>query len=1126
MTSDEPLVNLDFEETTTEPNFPQPPPPAAAAAITKASTAAALSQGTTSKKSGAGNGVPPNHTVGQARHNEISVDLSSDYEKQRSVNSLLTTITDEQQGNFISVIPEVHFEGITLDSGIDRESQPLLGGREHEITYNQFPDDPHFSDLVYSAEIAIDAGIYPERIYQGSSGSYFVKNPANKVVAVFKPKDEEPYGRLNPKWTKWMHKLCCPCCFGRACLIPNQGYISEAGASLVDQKLNLNIVPKTHVVRLVSETFNYPRIDRQKARIKRTIKERIPAARFNRMSLPPKTGSFQLFVDGYKDADYWLRRFEQEPLPTRLQQKFQLQFERLVVLDYIIRNTDRGNDNWLIKYEQPTIVPQSNGSTPSGMPRSNSRLEMAENTDWNLVQLPEIKIAAIDNGLAFPFKHPDSWRAYPYHWAWLPQAKNPFSQDIKDLILPSLSDQNFVEEMCNELYELFKQDKGFDRGLFERQMSVMRGQILNLTQALKDGKSPVQLVQMPAVIVERSKVNPGSARFFSFQQRFQNKSPFFSWSRVYRNHSSVEPTRGNEREGGPKSSTLSWMCFNICLEEPACAADVSEVPCGGVCDDDGVPCDFVVPESGCCNPCVPSASEPAMAECCGGSPASATVPRQRSQGFIQQQCHNCSCGRPDCVPTKKVRYVQPARRQTCKPVSCYKAPEVEFQGDSVYKTSYPGDGATNARPLPISPRNNLSMAPGNLEKNTVTSLSYPCYHTVERQKPILPTTNQIIISAGPIQEVTTSRHDYVPKTTPKRYKIVPEGHIRSVSAPFEKQTVNKLSYDCPNMTHFTPARSCKPIREYARPGIPMDSDTTQKLSYPGVCPGPKEDYPWARRAAYQPPAVSMENDTTYKKSFMSNQCAMERVKMVPPFNNLHVPADSGFESRTVYKESYHSACGERPPAIRPVQQLRIPDQKLEDDTVYKLSFPTYCNAERPSPILPRPAPLIGDGPIQEVTTTRHDFVCKSGTKRQPIVPQNLLHLPGGRLESDTVNRLSYPANKENIVPTKSCKPILSYKRPEQPMESDTTQKLSFMPVCPAPKEKYPWAQRARYQPPVQPMETDTTAMLSYPPPGEFVEDCCGAGGEPCCQSCDPAIVNCCGNLMPDGRCYPRAAIVN
>jgi hypothetical protein len=62
-----------------------------------------------------------------------------------------------------------------------------------------------------------------------------------------------------------------------------------------------------------------------------------------------------LFVDGYKDADYWLRRFEVDPLSAKVQQDFQLKFERLVVLDYIIRNTDRGNDNWLIRYDQPNI---------------------------------------------------------------------------------------------------------------------------------------------------------------------------------------------------------------------------------------------------------------------------------------------------------------------------------------------------------------------------------------------------------------------------------------------------------------------------------------------------------------------------------------------------------------------------------------------------------------------------------------------------------------------------------------------------------------------------------------------------------------------------------------------------
>jgi phosphatidylinositol 4-kinase type 2 len=432
------------------------------------------------------------------------------------VQSALSVACSDSSAEDVPLVPEVIFESALDSPGLNRESQPLLGGLD--VSYNQFPDDPAFSDLVWQAEVAIDNGIFPERISQGSSGSYFVKNPSGKIIAVFKPKDEEPYGRLNPKWTKWMHKLCCPCCFGRSCLIPNQGYLSEAAAYLVDSKLNLNIVPKTRVVKLVSETFNYPRIDRQKARMKRAIMEQFPnvGLRFNRIGLPPKCGSFQLFVDGYKDADYWLRRFEVEPLPPRMAQKFQLQFERLVVLDYIIRNTDRGNDNWLIKYEHPTI---SNGNGP---------VELTETTEWNLVQLPEISIAAIDNGLAFPYKHPDSWRAYPYHWAWLPQAKVPFSKETKDLVLPLLADMNFVQDLCDDLYLLFKQDKGFDRSLYERQMSVVRGQILNLTQALKDGKSPVQLVQMPAVVVERSQ-SQQTSRFFNFTQRFQDKSPFFSW---------------------------------------------------------------------------------------------------------------------------------------------------------------------------------------------------------------------------------------------------------------------------------------------------------------------------------------------------------------------------------------------------------------------------------------------------------------------------------------------------------------------------------------------------------------------------------------------------------------------
>lgn len=48
-----------------------------------------------------------------------------------------------------------------------------------------FLDDPQFTDLLKQCEVAIDNGIYPERIYQGSSGSYFVKNPGGVILFFF-----------------------------------------------------------------------------------------------------------------------------------------------------------------------------------------------------------------------------------------------------------------------------------------------------------------------------------------------------------------------------------------------------------------------------------------------------------------------------------------------------------------------------------------------------------------------------------------------------------------------------------------------------------------------------------------------------------------------------------------------------------------------------------------------------------------------------------------------------------------------------------------------------------------------------------------------------------------------------
>ncbi|VDK20007.1 unnamed protein product [Anisakis simplex] len=120
---------------------------------------------------------------------------------------------------------------------------------------------------------------------------------------------------------------------------------------------------------------------------------------------------------------------------------------------------------------------------------------------WSDVSMPTIQLAAIDNGLAFPFKHPDEWRAYPYHWAWLPIAKMPFSEETVQKVLPFVESTEFVQELCEDLRKIFKEDKGFDKKMFELQLNVMRGQIFNLREALKQRKSPQQLVQMPPQLI-------------------------------------------------------------------------------------------------------------------------------------------------------------------------------------------------------------------------------------------------------------------------------------------------------------------------------------------------------------------------------------------------------------------------------------------------------------------------------------------------------------------------------------------------------------------------------------------------------------------------------------------------
>lgn len=66
--------------------------------------------------------------------------------------------------------------------------------------------------------------------------------------------------------------------------------------------------------------------------------------------------------------------------------------------------------------------------------------------------LPGIALICIQHDhffLAFDF-------ADPYHWAWLPMAKKPFSKETIDHVLPKISNPRFAEDLIDDLLALFK----------------------------------------------------------------------------------------------------------------------------------------------------------------------------------------------------------------------------------------------------------------------------------------------------------------------------------------------------------------------------------------------------------------------------------------------------------------------------------------------------------------------------------------------------------------------------------------------------------------------------------------------------------------------------------------------
>lgn len=266
------------------------------------------------------------------------------------------------------------------------------------------------------------------------------------------------------------------------------GYLSEAAASIVDRFLGLGLVPRTEVIDLGAPTLAYTLWEHWQAMKLKAEDAKMVGVQQDYTAYREKLGSFQIFVDSYQDGAAALDEIKNTPVVSmELEAAFQSQFERLVVLDYTIRNTDRGLDNFLVK------IDWEEDTTP-----------IAEGEQKFRPLRPRVRLAAIDNGLAFPYKHPDNWRSYPFGWSTLePYVNTPFSSTLSQQILSILLDRDNWDQLEEQLRDLFRLDINFRERTFQRQMAVMRGQLRNLVDCLlAGGKTPADLIAMPSILVQ------------------------------------------------------------------------------------------------------------------------------------------------------------------------------------------------------------------------------------------------------------------------------------------------------------------------------------------------------------------------------------------------------------------------------------------------------------------------------------------------------------------------------------------------------------------------------------------------------------------------------------------------
>ncbi|KAI6240174.1 Phosphatidylinositol 4-kinase type 2-beta [Aphelenchoides fujianensis] len=386
----------------------------------------------------------------------------------------------------------------------------------------------------------------PTLISSGSSGSYFIHGEDNakdsrRVQAGGRGavRHQQPQmGQMVPE------RSSCPArSVGDVWSRIKYGYVSEAAAWMVDEFFGFHVVPQTAVVLMASKVFSYSRVQRYEARAKAADRRPLPESPqplqlVSSLQEERSKGSFQTFVQDFMSPEDFCRLYPVDSLSDGERENLTAEIQKMFVLDYIIRNTDRLNANYLVKVVEQTVEeaiksgdmqPDDEGVESLTISGSNAVAEIARsvgsqgtdaaastivdesvamsedegrtaqaNEEVGTSKRPDriFHISCIDNGLAFPFQHPSGIRSYPFSWAkYFPYfANQPFVPELKQQVLNVLQDINAVKQLCESIRAQLAADKRYQKQrTIEAQLSVIRGQMYNLLKALEGNSTPAHL---------------------------------------------------------------------------------------------------------------------------------------------------------------------------------------------------------------------------------------------------------------------------------------------------------------------------------------------------------------------------------------------------------------------------------------------------------------------------------------------------------------------------------------------------------------------------------------------------------------------------------------------------------